>query len=40
VKKSVVLDEMKNIDVTPTMAKLLGVPFPGADGRVLDEALK
>jgi predicted AlkP superfamily pyrophosphatase or phosphodiesterase len=40
VKKNVVLGEMKNIDVTPTMAKLLGVPFPGADGRVLEEALK
>ncbi len=39
VKKGEVLDEIKNIDVTPTMAKLLGVPFPGADGRVLDEAL-
>ncbi|MBE2282692.1 MAG: alkaline phosphatase family protein [Prosthecobacter sp.] len=34
------IDEMKNIDVTPTMAKLLGIPFPGADGRVLEEALK
>ncbi|MCB1277030.1 alkaline phosphatase family protein [Prosthecobacter sp.] len=40
VKQGVVLDEMKNIDVTPTMAKLLGVPFPDADGRVLNEALK
>lgn len=40
VKQGVVLDEVKNIDVTPTMAKLLGFPFPGADGRVLDEALK
>jgi predicted AlkP superfamily pyrophosphatase or phosphodiesterase len=40
VKQGRVLDEMKNIDVTPTMAKLLGIPFPGADGRVLEEALK
>ncbi|MFN0075095.1 MAG: alkaline phosphatase family protein [Prosthecobacter sp.] len=39
VKQGIVLDEVKNIDVTPTMAKLLGIPFPGADGRVLDEAL-
>lgn len=39
VKQGIVLDEMKNIDVTPTMAKLLGIPFPGADGQVLDEAL-
>ena len=40
VKQGVVLDEVKNIDVTPTMAKLLGIPFPGADGRVLVEVLK
>lgn len=40
VKQGAVLDEMKNIDVTPTMAKLLGIPFPDADGRVLDEALR
>lgn len=40
VKHGAVMDEMKNIDVTPTMAKLLGIPFPGADGRVLEEALK
>ncbi len=40
VKQGVVLDEMKNIDVTPTMAKLMGIPFPDADGRVLEEALK
>jgi len=32
--------EMKHIDVTPTMAKLLGAPFPNADGRVLEEVLK
>jgi len=40
VKQGAVLDEVKNIDVAPTMAKLLGIPFPGADGRVLNEALK
>jgi len=40
VKAGVVLEEMKNIDVTPTMAKLLGIPFPDADGKVLIEALK
>ncbi|MEZ5387248.1 MAG: alkaline phosphatase family protein [Prosthecobacter sp.] len=40
IKQGVVLDEIKNIDVTPTMAKLLGIPFPDADGRTLDEALK
>jgi predicted AlkP superfamily pyrophosphatase or phosphodiesterase len=40
VKPSLVLDEIKNIDITPTMAKLLDIPFPDADGRVLEEALK
>lgn len=30
---------IENIDVTPTMARLLGVNFPGADGRVLTEIL-
>jgi len=40
IKEGATIDEMKNIDVTPTMAKLLGVPFPGADGKVLEEALK
>lgn len=39
VQQGKVIEEIKNIDVTPTMAKLLGVPFPGADGKVLDEAL-
>ena len=40
VQKGKVLDEIKNIDVTPTIAKLLGIPFPNADGHVLQEALK
>ncbi len=40
VKEGKEIGEMKNIDVTPTMAKLLGVPFPHADGKVLVEALK
>lgn len=40
VKQGVVLEEIKNIDVTPTMAKLLGIPFPDADGQVLEAALK
>lgn len=40
VKQGTVIDAMQNIDVTPTMAKLLGIPFPGADGKVLDAALK
>jgi arylsulfatase A-like enzyme len=28
-----------NVDVAPTVAKLLGLPLEGADGRVLEEAL-
>jgi len=40
VKSGVVIDEIKNIDVTPTMARLLGLSFPGADGKVLEQALK
>lgn len=40
IKKGGVLEEIRNIDVTPTMAKLLDVPFPGADGKVLEDALK
>lgn len=40
VKKGTEIGEVKNIDVTPTMAKLLGVPFPNADGKVLEEVLK
>lgn len=40
IKAGGVIDEIKNVDVTPTMAKLLGVPFPGADGKALEEALK
>jgi predicted AlkP superfamily pyrophosphatase or phosphodiesterase len=40
VQQGVVLEEMKNIDVTPTMAKLLGISFHNADGRVLSDGLK
>lgn len=40
VQQGRVLDEIKNIDVSPTIAKLLGIPFPNADGHVLQEALK
>lgn len=39
VKKGGVIDEMKNLDVAPTIGKLLGVSIPGVDGRVLDEAM-
>ncbi|RBP46132.1 putative AlkP superfamily pyrophosphatase or phosphodiesterase [Roseimicrobium gellanilyticum] len=40
IKKGVIIDKMANIDVAPTMAKLLGVEIKGADGRVLTEVLK
>lgn len=40
VKKGGVIDAMKNLDVAPTIARLLGVAMPGVDGRVLDEALE
>jgi predicted AlkP superfamily pyrophosphatase or phosphodiesterase len=40
IKKGVVLDKIANIDVAPTIAKLLGVEIKGADGRVLTEVLK
>jgi predicted AlkP superfamily pyrophosphatase or phosphodiesterase len=39
IKSGVTLDRMANIDVAPTMAKLMGVDLPAADGRVLNEIL-
>lgn len=40
IKKGVVLDRMANLDVAPTMARLLGLKLPDMDGRVLTEILK
>ena len=40
IKKAVVLDRMANLDVAPTMAKLMGLQLPQAEGRVLIEILK
>ena len=34
-----VIDDIQNVDITPTMARLLGIPFPDADGKVIDAAL-
>jgi len=34
------LVEVSNLDVAPTLARLLGVPFPTAQGKVLEDALK
>jgi len=40
IKQGVVIDAMKNIDIAPTMAKMLGIEMKAVDGRVLNEALK
>lgn len=40
VRRGVVIDEMKNLDVAPTMAKLLGIEMKNVDGRVLTEVLE
>ena len=39
IKKGVLLERMANIDVAPTIAKLMGLKLPNVDGRVLDEVL-
>jgi predicted AlkP superfamily pyrophosphatase or phosphodiesterase len=40
IKKGVVLPRMANLDVAPTLARLLGVKLPETDGRVLEEILE
>ncbi|MDR0902484.1 MAG: ectonucleotide pyrophosphatase/phosphodiesterase [Opitutaceae bacterium] len=40
IKAGVTVGEIKNMDVAPTGASLLGLPLPGTDGRVLGEILK
>ena len=39
IKKGIVLERMANLDVAPTIAKLMGLKMPPMDGRVLDEVL-
>ena len=39
IAKAKVIDEVQNVDITPTMARLLGIPFPDADGKVIEAAL-
>lgn len=39
IKKGVVLDRMANLDVAPTMARLMGLKMPAVDGRALEEIL-
>lgn len=39
IKKGVLLERMANLDVAPTITKLMGLKLPNVDGRVLDEIL-
>jgi len=39
VKQGVILEGVENIDISPTIARLLGVEFPGVDGKVVEAAL-
>lgn len=34
------IGKVRNLDVAPTIARLLGIPMQGVDGRVLEEALR
>ena len=40
IKRGVVLDEVSNMDVAPTIAAVLGVRMKNTDGRVLNEILR
>jgi predicted AlkP superfamily pyrophosphatase or phosphodiesterase len=40
IKPGTVVDRVSNLDVAPTLAKIMGVTLPEIDGRVLDEILK
>lgn len=39
IRKGGVIEDMRNVDVAPTMARLLGLQMPDTDGRVREEAL-
>ena len=39
IKPGVQLDLIQNVDVAPTIAKLMGLSMPSVDGRVLDAIL-
>ena len=39
VERGVKIGKASNMDVAPTMARLLGVELPGADGKVLEAAI-
>lgn len=40
VREGGVIEQIRNVDVAPTIARLLGLDMPGTDGRVLEAALK
>lgn len=40
IKKGLVLPRMANLDIAPTMARLLDIQLPQTDGRVLEEILE
>jgi len=40
IKRGVKLERVRNLDVAPTIARLLDVPLPNVEGRVLNEILK
>ncbi len=40
IKPGTVVERVSNLDVAPTLAKIMGVTLPEIDGRVLDEILK
>ena len=40
IKHGTKLDRIKNLDVAPTLARLLGVTLPNMEGRVLEEILE
>jgi predicted AlkP superfamily pyrophosphatase or phosphodiesterase len=39
IRKGVVMESIRMVDICPTMAALLGLEMPGTDGRILEEIL-
>jgi hypothetical protein len=40
IKRGVKLSRVRNLDVAPTIARLLDVPLPNVEGKVLEEILE
>jgi predicted AlkP superfamily pyrophosphatase or phosphodiesterase len=40
IRRGVVLPRISNLDVAPTLARILGLQFPETEGRVLEEFLE